>query len=95
MKRAPHVSDLVTGGQDTIALRVPANELAQAKGEAYRRGRVGQAAELVVEADGFGLSEDYLHVRLTGDASRRVGDLLYAPLGWDPLESGGGLVANA
>ena len=30
VKRAAHVSELVTGGQDTIALRVPAHEIAQA-----------------------------------------------------------------
>ena len=30
LKRAPHVSDLVTGGQDTVALRVPSHRVAQA-----------------------------------------------------------------
>ena len=30
LKRAPHVSDLVTGGQDTVALRVPSHPIAQA-----------------------------------------------------------------
>lgn len=30
LRRAPHVGDLVTGGQDTVALRVPAHPVAQA-----------------------------------------------------------------
>lgn len=30
LRRAPHVSDLVTGGQDTVALRVPSHPVAQA-----------------------------------------------------------------
>lgn len=29
MKRAPHVHDIVTGGQDTVAIRVPAHPMAQ------------------------------------------------------------------
>lgn len=55
-------------------------ELAQQKGEAYRRGRAGQAAEIVVEENDYGVTEDYLRVKLTGDPARRTGDLTYAPL---------------
>lgn len=58
-------------------------ELVQAKGEVYRRGRVGQAAQIVVEEQEVGITEDYLRVRLDGDPSRRLGDLLYAPLQMD------------
>ena len=35
LKRAPNVSDLVTGGQDTVALRVPSHPLAQALLQAF------------------------------------------------------------
>jgi threonylcarbamoyladenosine tRNA methylthiotransferase MtaB len=55
-------------------------DLAQAKGEAYHRARVGQAAEIVVEENDYGVTEDYLRVRLTGNPDERTGDLVYAPL---------------
>ena len=35
LKRAPRVSDLLTGGQDTVALRVPSHPLAQALLQAF------------------------------------------------------------
>lgn len=55
-------------------------EIAMEKGEAYRSRRAGQAAEIVVENEGWGMTEDYLRVRLDGDPSERFGDRLYAPL---------------
>jgi threonylcarbamoyladenosine tRNA methylthiotransferase MtaB len=55
-------------------------ELAQEKGEQYRKRRAGQAAEIVVESEGYGMTEDYLRVELTGDPERRFGDRMYAPL---------------
>ncbi|MFP4599935.1 MAG: MiaB/RimO family radical SAM methylthiotransferase [Persicimonas sp.] len=55
-------------------------DLAQAKGEAYHRARVGQAAEIVVEENDYGVTEDYLRVRLTGNPDERTGDLVYAAL---------------
>jgi threonylcarbamoyladenosine tRNA methylthiotransferase MtaB len=55
-------------------------EIARAKGEAYRRSRVGQAAEIVVEERDYGITEDYLRVQLLGDPERRLGDLAYAAL---------------
>lgn len=58
-------------------------ELAQAKGEAYHRTRVGQAAEIVVEENDYGVTEDYLRVRLTGNPDERTGDLVYAGLQMD------------
>lgn len=58
-------------------------DIAQDKGERYRRSRVGQGAEVVIEAQGWGVTEDYLRVRLLGDPSRRVGDAVYAPLAWE------------
>ncbi|QDG51871.1 tRNA (N(6)-L-threonylcarbamoyladenosine(37)-C(2))-methylthiotransferase MtaB [Persicimonas caeni] len=61
-------------------------ELAQAKGEAYHRSRVGQAAEIVVEENNYGVTEDYLRVRLTGNPDERTGDLVYAPLQMDDGE---------
>lgn len=44
LKRAQGVSDLVTGGQDTVALRVPAHPLAQALLNAFGGGIVGPSA---------------------------------------------------
>ena len=44
LKRAAHASDLVTGGQDTIALRVPSHPLAQALLREFGRGVVGPSA---------------------------------------------------
>ena len=44
LKRAPGVSDLVTGGQDTVAMRVPAHPLAQALLKAFGGGIVGPSA---------------------------------------------------
>lgn len=57
-------------------------EIGHEKGRAYRRSRVGQAAEVVVEDADFGVTEDYLRVKLTGDPDRRIGDVVYAPLKW-------------
>jgi L-threonylcarbamoyladenylate synthase len=44
LKRAPGVSDRVTGGQDTVALRVPSHPLAQALLRAFGGGVVGPSA---------------------------------------------------
>ena len=44
LKRATGVSDLVTGGQDTVAMRVPAHPLAQALLKAFGGGIVGPSA---------------------------------------------------
>lgn len=44
LKRAQGVSDLVTGGQDTIALRVPSHPVAQALLQAFGGGVVGPSA---------------------------------------------------
>src|SRR5687767_11345831 len=41
LPRAPSVNDLVTGGQDTVALRVPAHPLAQALLAAFGGGVAG------------------------------------------------------
>ncbi len=63
-------------------------ELAIAKGLAYRRQRVGQGAEIVVEQGGYGVTEDYLRVRLAArdddDATPPArAALIYAPLRLD------------
>jgi len=50
---------------------------------AYQRARVGQAAEIVVEENNYGVTEDYLRVRLVGNPAERVGDIVYAPLRMD------------
>lgn len=55
-------------------------DLAAHKALAYQRTRVGQGAEIVVEEGDFGVTEDYLRVRLLGDFAGRVGNLIYAPL---------------
>ena len=44
LKRAPSVSDLVTGGQDTVAIRVPSHPVAQALLQAFGGGVVGPSA---------------------------------------------------
>jgi L-threonylcarbamoyladenylate synthase len=44
VKRAAHVSDLITGGQDTVALRVPAHPAAQALLKNFGGGIVGPSA---------------------------------------------------
>ena len=44
LKRALGVSDLVTGGQDTVALRVPSHPIAQALLQAFAGGVVGPSA---------------------------------------------------
>src|SRR5204863_4435921 len=44
LKRASHVSDLVTGGQDTVALRVPSHPLAQALLRAFSGGIAAPSA---------------------------------------------------
>ena len=44
LKRAPTVSDLVTGGQDTIALRVPSHPVAQALLAAFGGGIAAPSA---------------------------------------------------
>jgi L-threonylcarbamoyladenylate synthase len=44
LRRAPHVSDLVTGGQDTVALRVPSHPVAQALLRAFGGGVAAPSA---------------------------------------------------
>lgn len=44
LRRAPRVSDLVTGGQDTVALRVPAHPVAQALLRAFGEGMAAPSA---------------------------------------------------
>ncbi|MES2563110.1 MAG: L-threonylcarbamoyladenylate synthase [Pseudomonadota bacterium] len=44
LKRAPHVSDVVTGGQNTIALRVPSHPVAQALLSAFGGGIAAPSA---------------------------------------------------
>jgi threonylcarbamoyladenosine tRNA methylthiotransferase MtaB len=61
-------------------------ELALDKGRAYRRSRVGQGAQIVVEENDYGVTEDYLRVRLTGDPDTRTGDVVWAPLKLDDGE---------
>ncbi len=61
-------------------------ELALNKGEVYRRSRAGQAAEIVVEENDYGVTEDYLRVKLTGAPDRRTGDVVYAPLQFEDGE---------
>lgn len=61
-------------------------QIAQLKGHAYRASRVGQAAEVVVEAGGFGLTEDYLRVRVDGAEDVALASKLYAPLKMDDAQ---------
>lgn len=57
-------------------------EIALHKGLAYQQSRAGQAAEIVIEDANWGVTEDYLRVRLLGDPSHRLGETVYAPLRW-------------
>lgn len=44
LKRQPHVSDLVTGGQDTVGLRIPSHPVAQALLQTFGGGIAGPSA---------------------------------------------------
>ncbi len=44
LRRRPHVSDLVTGGQDTVGIRVPSHPVAQALLQAFGGGIAGPSA---------------------------------------------------
>lgn len=44
LRRRPHVSDLVTGGQDTVGIRVPSHPVAQALLRAFGGGVAGPSA---------------------------------------------------
>ncbi|MFW5966587.1 MAG: tRNA (N(6)-L-threonylcarbamoyladenosine(37)-C(2))-methylthiotransferase MtaB [Persicimonas sp.] len=55
-------------------------DIAQKKGVSYRRSRAGQGAELIVEENGYGVTEDYLRVELEGAPEERTGELVFAPL---------------
>jgi len=44
LRRQPHVSDLVTGGQDTVGIRVPSHPVAQALLRAFGGGIAGPSA---------------------------------------------------
>jgi L-threonylcarbamoyladenylate synthase len=55
LKRAPHVLDAVTGGQDTVGLRVPSHPMAHAVLEAFARARDGKPAGIAApSANKFG-----------------------------------------
>ncbi len=57
-------------------------DIVLAKGLRYMQGRAGQAAEIVVENQAWGVTEDYLRVRLVGDPESRFGETIYVPLSW-------------
>lgn len=44
LPKAPHVSDLITGGQDTVGIRIPGHPVAQALLKAYGHGVVAPSA---------------------------------------------------
>jgi len=44
LRKAPHVSDLVTGGQDTVGIRIPNHPVVQALLHAFGSGLVGPSA---------------------------------------------------
>ncbi|MBL8381659.1 MAG: threonylcarbamoyl-AMP synthase [Burkholderiales bacterium] len=55
LKRAPHVADAITGGQDTVGLRVPAHPVAHAVLAAFARARAGRPAGVAApSANTFG-----------------------------------------
>ncbi len=61
-------------------------DLAVEKGQAYRQERAGQQAQIVIEENGFGITEDYLRVRLDGETDSRISEIVSAPLEWDAHE---------
>lgn len=55
LKRAAHVLDAVTGGQDTVGLRVPSHPMAHAVLDAFARARTGKPAGIAApSANKFG-----------------------------------------
>lgn len=55
LKRAPHVLDAVTGGQDTVGLRVPSHPVAHAVLAVFAAGREGRPAGVAApSANKFG-----------------------------------------
>lgn len=58
-------------------------DLAQEKGQRYRAQRVGSIAQVVIEDQDYGITEDYLRVRLEGPMSKRLVDLVDVPLSMD------------
>ena len=55
LKRAPHVLDVVTGGQDTVGLRVPSHPVAHAVLAAFAQARRGRPAGIAApSANKFG-----------------------------------------
>ncbi len=55
-------------------------DLAMQKGIDYRQDRAGETAQIIVEDNGRGLTEDYLRVELEGVDDADVGRLISAPL---------------
>lgn len=81
---ALHAADPVpqrVAGERALELR----ELAERKGAAHRAARVGQRAEVAVEAGGQALTGDYLRVRAEGGSGGPGSSLQ-----WGVLRSGGG-----
>ena len=54
VQRAPHVLDMVTGGQDTVGLRVPSHPVAQAVLQAFAEQRSTPAGLAAPSANQFG-----------------------------------------
>ncbi|MEM1348196.1 MAG: MiaB/RimO family radical SAM methylthiotransferase [Myxococcota bacterium] len=61
-------------------------EIVAQKGLIYRASRSGQLAEVVIEDHEWGLTEDYLRVRLAGAAKERAGQRVSVPLRWTSNE---------
>lgn len=70
LKRAAHIPDAVSGGQDSIGLRCPSHPVAQALLQAFKEGKGGVAAP---SANRFGhvspTTAQHVHEEFDGDAS--------------------------
>jgi len=78
LRRAPHVLDLVTGGQDTVALRIPSHPIALSLLREFGRGLAAPSANR------FGR----LSPTRADDVRRDLGDLVSMVLDGGPCEVG-------
>ncbi|MDF3034789.1 MAG: threonylcarbamoyl-AMP synthase [Paucimonas sp.] len=73
LKRAPHIPDAVSGGQDTIGLRCPSHPVAQALLTVFKNGKGGLAAP---SANKFGhvspTTAQHVHEEFDSDPDKRV-----------------------
>ncbi|SNS38312.1 L-threonylcarbamoyladenylate synthase [Noviherbaspirillum humi] len=85
LKRAPHIPDAVSGGQDSIGLRCPSHPVAQALLRAFKGGRGGVAAP---SANKFGHVSPTTAQHVRDEFGEGEGSSLAAILDGGPSEVG-------